>query len=185
MMEGFAKDPALASLHRRLRGRRSARVGGLLGGSPAMILGSVAAIGALRSFATKRSAVRDLLLDLLRDPYLWARGEAADVLGDAGDPAALEGLRDLAARDADGRIRRRARAAIRKIEGRDPAAQERETRRIDRIALERADLEARVAELEREVERLLEENREMESRLRDQRDRVRALEEVGAGSGGR
>ena len=143
----------------------------------------VAAIGALKEFARKDESVRDRLRDLLRDRHIWARGAAADVLADVGGAKILPDLEDLAQRETDGRVRERARKAIRKIQGREPLGREREREQMRRIQGEREELRGRVRELETELAKYRKKERELESELRDQEKRIRALEEAPAGAG--
>ena len=120
-----------------------------------------AAIGALKEFAGKEEAVRDRLVGFLQDRFIWARRSAADVLADVGDDGAVQGLQDLVARETDGRVRQRARRAIRMIQERASAQGEEE--RTSEMEKERDELKARIAELELELSKLSRKGEESES----------------------
>jgi aminopeptidase N len=92
-------------------------------------------------------AVRELCEDLLRDPDFLVQLSAIHALDEIRDPAAIPALDALAERTLDGRLRRRAREAIRDLRDARQGAEEREALReeIDR-------LRSRVTKLEEHLE---------------------------------
>jgi aminopeptidase N len=87
-------------------------------GAPALARAqAVLALGRLgKEFPDRRSHVRDALERLLDDPFFRARNAAPKALETLGDAAAIPALERARARDLDGRVRRRAADAIRKLE---------------------------------------------------------------------
>ena len=89
-----------------------------------------------------------LLIELLDDPYIWARREAIRALGEIGGADALAPLARSAAVEGDSRVRQAARAALRKIRERESGAKG-------------------VEELSAEVQRLREDLRYQSGRLEE------------------
>jgi aminopeptidase N len=87
-------------------------------GAPALSRGqAIMALGRLgKEFPDRREHVRDVLERLLDDPWFRAQVAAPKALETLGDPAAIGALERARARALDGRVRRRAADAIRKLE---------------------------------------------------------------------
>src|SRR5690606_33855666 len=104
--------------------RRGAAYGQAVGGRRAA-LEALAQLVRGRRDARSRE-VRELCEDLLRDPDFMVQLGAVHALDAIGDPAAIPELDALAARALDGRLRRRAREAIRDLREGRQVAEERE-----------------------------------------------------------
>ena len=108
-----------------------------------------AAAAALAGLADGRSdlpTIRERLVRLLDDPMLRVRSAAAVALGKLRDPKAAPALERASERDLDGRVRRQAREAIRKIREGFPGGDT-------------------LASINKEMERIREENRQLRERV--------------------
>jgi aminopeptidase N len=86
------------------------------GAPPAARGAAIAALGKLgRAFPDRREEVRDVLENLLDDPWFRAQVAVPGALGALGDAAAIGPLERARDRALDGRVRRRASEAIRRL----------------------------------------------------------------------
>jgi aminopeptidase N len=114
----------------------------------------VAALGILAKVARQRERWRDEVVDFMipfsDDREFMVRMRLPGAFEEIGDPRGLDPLRRLADRDLDGRIQRRARAAISAIsEGRNRTEHETRVRDdIDKLLDENKKLQQRVEKLE-------------------------------------
>lgn len=124
-------------------------------GAPALSRAhAVLALGKLgKEHPEKRDHVRDVLEHLLDDPWFRARVQVPKALETLGDAAAIPALERARARDLDGRVRRRAADAIRKLE--KGKSQDEETRRLrddlEKVREENRELRDRLEKLEKRV----------------------------------
>jgi len=107
---------------------------------------SEAATRALGKLGENKSEVSDHLIGLLDNPWFRVRIEAANALGVLLDTRALDPLNRLVDRELDGRVKRRAREAIRKIQAGRESSDE-------------------FKRLREDVDKLREENRQLRERL--------------------
>jgi aminopeptidase N len=124
--------------------RQGAAYGGGLGGRRAA-LEALAELVRGRRDARSRE-VRELCEDLLRDPDFMVQLSAVHALDAIGDAAAVPALEALATRALDGRLRRRAREAVRDLrDGQQPAAERVAVREeLDRLRTRLTTLEERI-----------------------------------------
>jgi aminopeptidase N len=121
-------------------------------GAPALSRAqAVLALGRLgREHPERRPHVRDALERLLDDPWFRCRVQVPKALETLGDAAAITALERARARDLDGRVRRRAAEAIRKLE--KGKSKEEELRRLrddlEKVREETRELRDRLARLE-------------------------------------
>jgi len=114
----------------------------------------VAALGTLAKVARQREAWRDEIVDYLMpfsdDCEFMVRMRLPSAFEELGDPRAMTPLQRLADRDLDGRIQRRARAAITAIgEGRNRTEQDTRVREdLDKLRDDNKKLQQRVEKLE-------------------------------------
>ncbi len=116
-------------------------------------LARTAATQALGKLGEEKPEVTEHLIRLLDDPWFRVRIEAANSLGDLLETKALDPLNLLVEKELDGRVKRRAREAIRKIQSGREAS--------DEFRLLRDD-----------VDKLREENRQLRERL----ERIEAVQ---------
>lgn len=109
-----------------------------------------AATRALGKLGEGKPEVTDYLAHLLDDPWFRVRLEAAVALGELLDPKALGALERLIERELDGRVKRRAREAVRKIQaGREASDEFRRLREdVDKLKEENRQLKERLDKLE-------------------------------------
>ncbi|TMI57459.1 aminopeptidase, partial [Candidatus Bathyarchaeota archaeon] len=109
-----------------------------------------AAVRALAKLGDGRSEVGDILTSLLDDQWFKVRLEAAVGLGNLLDSKALPALEQLVSKELDGRVKRRARESIRKIQmGREATDEFRQMREdIDKLRDENRLLKERLDRLE-------------------------------------
>jgi len=112
-----------------------------------------AATKALGKLGEGKPEVTDHLTHLLDDPWFRIRLEATVALGELLDPKAVGALERLIERELDGRVKRRAREAARKIQAGREASDE-------------------VRRLREDVDKLKDENRQLKERL----DRIEKLQ---------
>jgi aminopeptidase N len=111
---------------------------------------AIRALGKLAKGDAKRP-ILDLLLDLLHDPWIFARDAAIQALGDARDDTAVPALADAARGETDARLRRHARQAIEAIRSAGSATELEELRRrIEQMEDSTRGLRERIERLERE-----------------------------------
>ena len=124
--------------------REGAAYGRALGGRRAALEGLAELMRGRRDARSRE--VRELCQDLLRDPDFMVQLSAVHALEVIGDGAAIPALEALAERALDGRLRRRAREAVRDLNEARPAAEEREAVRqeLDRLRSRVATLEERM-----------------------------------------
>ncbi|HEY2486682.1 MAG TPA: M1 family aminopeptidase [Candidatus Binataceae bacterium] len=114
----------------------------------------VAALGALAKIARQREAWREEIIDYLMplsdDREFMVRMRLPGALEEIGDSRAIAPLRRLADRELDGRIQRRARAAVAAIsEGRNRTEQDTRVREdLDKLRDENKKLQQRLEKLE-------------------------------------
>lgn len=124
--------------------REGAVYGRVLGGRRAAIEGMADLVKGRRDRQARD--VRELCEELLRDPDFLVQLSAIEALDAIGDPTAVPELEALGARTLDGRLRRRAREAVRDLREARHAAEEREALReeIDRLRTRVIKLEERL-----------------------------------------
>jgi aminopeptidase N len=124
--------------------REGATYGRVLGGRRAALEALAQLVRGRRD--ARARAVRELCEDLLRDPDFMVQLSAIHALDQIGDPAAIPALDALSARALDGRLRRRAREAIRDLREGRQATEEREALReeLDRLRTRLIALEERM-----------------------------------------
>ncbi len=113
-------------------------------------LARTAATTALGKLGEAKPEVTDHLIRLLDDPWFRVRIEAAIALGDLLEAKALDPLNRLIDRELDGRVKRRAREAIRKIQaGREASDEFRRLRDdVDKLREENRQLKERLERIE-------------------------------------
>ncbi|HZF21780.1 MAG TPA: M1 family aminopeptidase [Dongiaceae bacterium] len=109
-----------------------------------------AAVRALAKLGEGKPEVSDILTSLLDDQWFKVRLEAAVGLGNLLDPKSLPALEQLVSKELDGRVKRRARESIRKIQmGREATDEFRQMREdIDKLRDENRLLKERLDRLE-------------------------------------
>ncbi|HEY4823032.1 MAG TPA: M1 family aminopeptidase, partial [Candidatus Bathyarchaeia archaeon] len=109
-----------------------------------------AAAKALGKLGEGKPEVTDHLVHLLDDPWFRVRLEAAVALGELLDAKAVGALERLIERELDGRVKRRAREAIRKIQaGREASDEFRHLRDdVDKLREENRQLKERLEKIE-------------------------------------
>lgn len=109
-----------------------------------------AAIRALSRLGDGKPEVTDTLISLLEDQWFKVRWEAAVGLGSLQEQRAVPALEQLVSKELDGRVRRRAREALRQIQlGRDSGEQVRRMRDdVDKLQDENRQLKERLDRLE-------------------------------------
>ena len=114
-----------------------------------------AATKALAKLGEGKPEVTDILTGLLEDQWFRVRVEAAIGLGNLLNPATIPALEQQVERELDGRVRRRAREAIRKIQmGRDASDEFRQMREdLDKIRNENTKLRERLDRLESSLQK--------------------------------
>jgi len=110
-----------------------------------------AATKALGKLGEGKPEVTDHLAHLLDDPWFRVRLEAAVALGELLDPKAVGPLERLIERELDGRVKRRAREAVRKIQaGREASDDFRRLREdVDKLREENRQLKERLDSIEK------------------------------------
>jgi aminopeptidase N len=116
------------------------------GKPPAARRAAIAALARLSRGEAERDEAARRLVDLLDDPYIWARSEAMKALASLGVDEARDRLARSARVETDSRLRRQARRAIREIEEGNAGSRD-----VDALAAE--------------VERLREETRHQAGRI--------------------
>ncbi len=113
-------------------------------------LARTAATTALGKLGEGKPEVTEHLIRLLDDPWFRVRIEAAIALGDLLETKALDPLNRLIERELDGRVKRRAREAIRKIQaGREASDEFRRLREdVDKLREENRQLKERLGKIE-------------------------------------
>jgi aminopeptidase N len=124
--------------------REGAAYGRALGGRRAALEALAQLVRGRRDARVRE--VRELCEDLLRDPDFMVQLSAIHALDQIGDPASIPALDALSARALDGRLRRRAREAIRDLREGRQAAEERGALReeLDRLRTRLIALEERM-----------------------------------------
>jgi len=109
-----------------------------------------AATRALGKIGENKSEVSERLVELLEDPWFRVRIEAANGLGLLLEQKGLDPLNRLVDRELDGRVKRRAREAIRKIQaGRESSDEFRRLREdVDKLREENRQLRERLEQIE-------------------------------------
>lgn len=110
-----------------------------------------AATKALGKLGEGKPEVTDHLTHLLDDPWFRVRLEATVALGELLDPKAINALERLIERELDGRVKRRAREAVRKIQaGREASDEFRRLREdVDKLREENRQLKERLDRIEK------------------------------------
>jgi aminopeptidase N len=124
--------------------REGATYGRVLGGRRAALEALAELVRGRRDVRSRE--VRELCEDLLRDPDFMVQLSAIHALDQIGDAASIPALEALAARALDGRLRRRAREAVRDLRDGRQTAEEREALReeLDRLRTRLIALEERM-----------------------------------------
>lgn len=114
-------------------------------------LGAITALGQLGALDSQRAEVVEHLCDLLDDPALRVREAVTQALATIGDARAIPALRRATTRDLDGRIVRKAREAIRRIEANTSRSAELRALRddVDRLIAENRQLRDRIETIEK------------------------------------
>jgi aminopeptidase N len=124
--------------------RQGVAYGRVLGGRRAALEALAELVRGRRDVRSRE--VRELSEDLLHDPDFMVQLSAVHALDKIGDPASIPALDALAARALDGRLRRRAREAIRDLREGRQTAEDREALReeLDRLRTRLTALEERL-----------------------------------------
>ncbi len=113
-------------------------------------LARTAATTALGKLGEAKPEVTEHLIHLLDDPWFRVRIEAAIALGDLLEAKAVDPLNRVIERELDGRVKRRAREAVRKIQaGREASDEFRRLREdVDKLREENRQLKERLEKIE-------------------------------------